>query len=199
MLKSELRKIYLAKQRKLSHAEHLEKSRQVAEIFFKTFDLNPVRFLHCFIPLEKNREIDTWLIFQKIWRDFPSIATVTSQVDFKTVTLLNVAFSAETKLVFNHWGILEPSGGVAVETEKIDVVLTPLLAYDRRGFRVGYGKGYYDKFLSNCRADTLKIGVSYFPPIEEISDVHAFDVPLDFCLTPEEVFAFDSKKETAIR
>lgn len=191
MIKAELRKIYLARQRNLSHREHLEKSGRIAENFFKTFDLKNVQFLHCFLPIEKNREVDTWLIFQKIWRDFPQIRTVTSLVDFEKVVLESVAFSAGTKLVFNKWGILEPSGGQAVKPEEIDVVLTPLLAYDKRGFRVGYGKGYYDKFLSNCRADVLKIGLSYFPPIEEISDVREFDVKLDFAVTPEEVFSFD--------
>jgi 5-formyltetrahydrofolate cyclo-ligase len=105
--------------------------------------------------------------------------------------LESVAVSAETKLVFNKWGILEPSGGQAVEPKEIDVVLTPMLAGDKRGFRVGYGKGYYDKFFSLCRPDVLKIGLSYFPPIEEISDVHEFDVKLDYCVTPEEVFSFE--------
>lgn len=188
MLKADLRKIYLAKQRNLSHSEHLEKSAQITDNFFKSFDLKNVRFLHCFLPIEKNREVDTWRIFQKIWRDFPNIITATSHVNFEKVVLENVAFFADTKLVFNKWGILEPDSDLAVKPEKIDVVLIPLLAFDERGFRVGYGKGYYDKFLSECRADVLKIGLSYFPPIEEISDVHEFDVKLDFCVTPENVF-----------
>jgi 5-formyltetrahydrofolate cyclo-ligase len=191
MTKAELRKIYLARQRNLSHSEHLEKSRQIAADFFRMFDLKNVRFLHGFLPIEKNREVDTWLVFQKIWRDFPYITTVTSIIDFEKIVLESVAFSAGTKLVFNKWGILEPSGGAPIEPGKIDVVLTPLLAFDERGFRVGYGKGYYDKFFSHCRADVLKIGLSYFPPIEEISDVHELDVKLDFCITPEEIFSFD--------
>ena len=190
MTKAELRKIYLARQRNLSHSEHLEKSRQIADNFFKTFDLKNVWFLHCFLPIEKNREVDTWLIFQKIWRDFSHIRTVTSLVNFEKVVLESVAFTADTKLVFNKWGILEPSGGWTVEPEKIDFVLTPLLAFDERGYRVGYGKGYYDKFLSFCRKDVLKIGLSYFPPVEEISDVQEFDVKLDYCATPERIIKF---------
>jgi 5-formyltetrahydrofolate cyclo-ligase len=64
--------------------------------------------------------------------------------------------------------------------------------FDRRGFRVGYGKGFYDKFLSECRADCLKIGLSYFEPIDEISDAQNFDVRLDCCITPKEIFTAET-------
>jgi 5-formyltetrahydrofolate cyclo-ligase len=142
------------------------------------------------LPLEKNREIDTWQILQKIWLEFPEITTLTSRVDFDKETLETVAISSETKLVFNRWRILEPSNGETIEPEKIDTVLIPLLAFDKKGFRVGYGKGFYDKFLSVCRRDVLKIGLSYFQPVEEISDVQEFDVKIDFCVTPNDVKAF---------
>jgi 5-formyltetrahydrofolate cyclo-ligase len=197
MTKSELRKIYLARQRGLISGEQLEKSEQIAVNFFRGFDLKDVRFLHCFLPIEKNREIDTWPIFKKIWRDLPAITTVTSRVDFDKETLETIAVSPETKLVFNRWHILEPpaaaaaGGGVSIEPAKIDLILIPLLAFDRRGFRVGYGKGFYDQFLSTCRLDVKKIGLSYFPPVDEISDVRDFDAKIDFCVTPDRVTAFN--------
>jgi 5-formyltetrahydrofolate cyclo-ligase len=75
-----------------------------------------------------------------------------------------------------------------IEIEKIDAIIVPLLCFDARGFRVGYGKGFYDKFLSECRTDCLKIGFSYFAPVAEISDAQDFDVKLDYCITPEEIF-----------
>ena len=194
MTKSELRKIYLARQRRLSSREQSEKSEQIAVSFFRGFDLKDVRFLHCFLPIEKNREIDTWPVFKKIWRDSPAITTVTSRVDFDKGTLETIAVSPETKLVFNRWHILEPAAaagdGGSIEPAKIDLILIPLLAFDRKGFRVGYGKGFYDRFLIACRRDVLKVGLSYFPPVDEISDVCDFDVKIDFCITPDRVTAF---------
>jgi 5-formyltetrahydrofolate cyclo-ligase len=190
MLKSELRKIYLAKQRQLSFEEHLEKSERIAKLFFSSVDLSLVNFLHCFVPIVSNREVDTWLIFQKLWQVFPQVATLVSRVDYEKMTLENVRFSSETKLVFNRWRIPEPSDGEIIETAKIDIVLVPLLAFDKKGFRAGYGKGFYDKLLKTCRPDCRKIGLSYFEPIEKISDVHDFDVPLDFCVTPERAVSF---------
>ena len=70
------------------------------------------------------------------------------------------------------------------------MVILPLLAFDQQGYRVGYGKGFYDKFLSGCREDCLKVGFSYFEPIETIDDCNEFDVPLDLCITPQNVYVF---------
>ena len=185
MNKSELRKIYLEKQKSLSDSERRETSRRIAERFFENFSLEHIRFLHVFLAIEKNREIETSYIFKRLWRDFPEITTVASRIDFRAMTLENLKLTPETKLVRNRWHIFEPTDGELIEIEKIDAVTVPLLCFDERGYRVGYGKGFYDKFLSECRMDCLKIGLSYFAPVAEISDAQKFDVKLDYCVTPE--------------
>ncbi len=190
MQKSELRKIYLEKRKSLSPNEIKCRSEQIAEAFFETFDLRKINFLHCFLPIEKFNEIDTQFVFEKVWREFPKVKTVLPRVNFATNEIENVKFIAETELAENQWQIIEPVDGEIIETENVDAVLVPLLCFDLRGFRVGYGKGFYDKFLRNCRADCKKIGLSYFPPIDEISDTKKFDVRLDYCLTPNEIFKF---------
>ena len=75
-------------------------------------------------------------------------------------------------------------------TNKIEVVFVPLLGYDLKGNRVGYGKGFYDRFLSECKPETLKIGLSFFEPEELITDVFVEDVKLDYCVTPKETYQF---------
>jgi 5-formyltetrahydrofolate cyclo-ligase len=187
MIKSQLRKIYLAKRKNLSPTERNRKSEQISNYFFQAFDLSKFGLLHCFLAIEKFNEIDTKLIFQRIWREFAHLKTVVPRVNFHTHEIENVKFTAETKLVKNAWGIDEPTESEVVETEKIDVCLIPLLCFDKRGFRVGYGKGFYDKFLKNCRADCLKVGLSYFAPVAEISDAENFDVKIDFCVTPVKI------------
>ena len=190
MTKSGLRKIYLKKQKLLSGVERIDKSLQIAANFFDYFSLAKVQFLHAFLPIEKNGEIDTFAVINRLWCDFPKIATSVSRVDFETMTLESLKFDSTTKLIANRWHIFEPTGTETVEVEKIDAVLVPLLCFDERGFRVGYGKGFYDKFLMNCRADCLKIGLSYFAPVNEISDVREFDMKLDYCVTPQKVVEF---------
>jgi len=188
MNKSELRKIYLEKQKSLSDSERRETSRRIAERFFENFSLENICFLHVFLAIEKNREVETSYIFKRLWRDFPEITTVASRIDFEAMTLENLKLTPETKLVRNRWHIFEPTDGELIEIEKIDAVTVPLLCFDERGYRVGYGKGFYDKFLSECRTDCLKIGLSYFAPVAKIPDAREYDVKLDCCVTPEEIF-----------
>lgn len=190
MKKSELRKIYIAKQKSLSDVERDKMSGEIAERFFAKFSLETIRFLHVFLSIEKNKEVKTDKLIELLWRDFPEIVTIVSRVNFETMTLENLKYDADTKLIKNKWHIDEPTGAELIEIEQIDLVLVPLLAFDERGFRVGYGKGFYDKFLSECRKDVLKIGLSHFAPVAEISDINEFDVKLDYCVTPDEIQEF---------
>jgi len=187
MTKAELRKIYLAKQKNLSPSERIEKSRQIANQFFQSFDLSKIRFLHGFIAIEKFNEVDTSLIFKRLWKEFPQMQMLVPRVNFQTREIENLKLTPETKLAENAWKIQEPTNGESVKAKEIDMVLVPLLCFDETGFRVGYGKGFYDKFLKNCRADCLKIGLSYFKPLAEIADAQEFDVKLDFCVTPKKI------------
>ncbi len=190
MTKSELRQICRTRQKVLSESEREEKSRVIAGRFFERFDLEKINFLHIFLPIEKHGEIDTAFILERLRKDFPHLEIVAPRVDFTAMLLENVRFTATVQLVRNRWGTLEPLGSEVIESKRIDAVLVPLLCFDERGFRVGYGKGFYDKFLSECRADCLKIGLSFFPPVAEISDAQNFDVRLDCCVTPSAIYNF---------
>ena len=183
MTKSELRKIYLAKQKSLSSDESVAKSRLIAELFFGSFDLSGVSVLHCFIPIEKFNEIDTRLIIGRIWKEFPAIRVVVPRVDFENHEMNSLTFLPKTKLVRNAWDISEPTHDELVPAGEIDMVLVPGLCFDRMGHRVGYGKGFYDRFLKRCRYDCVRVGLGYFEPVEEIEDVHEGDVRLDALLT----------------
>jgi 5-formyltetrahydrofolate cyclo-ligase len=102
-----------------------------------------------------------------------------------------IEVNADTEYKLNRYGIAEPVGGERIDPGQIDMVLLPLLCFDRKGYRVGYGKGYYDRFLARCSADVVKIGFSYFEPIDEISDVHMNDIRMDHCVTPENIYTFN--------
>lgn len=188
MTKAELRKIYLGKRAGLSEREREGMSEAIADHVFAEFDFRSLGVVHCFIPIAKFGEIDTAIIFERVWGHYPTVRTVAPRVSDATGELEHFRITRETNLVTNAWGIREPAGGERADPHEIDLVLVPLLCFDERGYRVGYGKGYYDRFLRECRADCVKAGLSYFPPVREIEDVHVGDVALDRFVTPEGIF-----------
>ncbi len=191
MTKAELRRAYLDRQKNLSPTESETLSQQIAIRLVESFDWSDFCTVHCFLPISKNREINTWLIVKQLQSDFPTLQIVVPRTNPETFTMTSHRLDAQTVLTETRWGVPEPPEGVPFEPSQIDCILLPLLAYDRRGYRVGYGKGFYDRFLAQCRPDVVKIGLSYFEPVSEIEDLNAFDIPLHHCVTPENVWTFN--------
>jgi 5-formyltetrahydrofolate cyclo-ligase len=190
MTKQELRKIYLSKRLSLSDSEYRNLSELIAENFFAQVDLSQVQVLHTFLPIEKNKEPDTWLIIARLRKEFPAINISIPRINTQTSLLDNFYYEGPDQLEKNTWGIPEPKHGLPTPNEKINAVLVPLLAIDQAGHRVGYGRGFYDKFLSQCPPSVMKIGLSFFPPVEKIKDVHQHDYTLTHAVTPECVYNF---------
>ncbi len=190
MTKSKIRTISLAKQRSLTRSERIEKSLGIKERFFEWFDLTNISFFHYFRSIEEKNEVETSFIIKELRQKPFSIRTVAPRVNFEEKILEHIEVNRDTRFETNHWGITEPAGNELMDEKEIDLVLVPLLCFDKRGFRVGYGGGYYDKFLSRCRKDCLKIGLSFFEPIEEIEDIKPHDIGLDYCVTPEKTWNF---------
>ena len=190
MKKTTIRKKYLSRQRSLSSSIRANKSLVIKEEFFERFDLKPISVLHYFNSMEKNGEVETSYIVNELWQNYPFIKTVAPRVNFIEKVLEHLEVNQDTQFELSSWGIFEPVGNQVVAAEMMDLVLVPLLCFDKRGYRVGYGGGFYDKFLVKCREDCLKIGLSFFEPVGEIEDVQDFDVRLDYCITPEKVWEF---------
>jgi 5-formyltetrahydrofolate cyclo-ligase len=190
MKKLQLRELFLARQKSLSSEERQNLSRKITEKFFDGFDLSNVSALHCFLPIEKFNEVNTMWIFEKLWKEFPDIKTFVPKINLQTGQIESVRFAEGMRLRENKWKIKEPEENESIQPTEIDMLLVPLLCFDLRGFRIGYGKGFYDKFLKKCRQDAEKVGLSYFEPVEKISDIREYDVKLDFCITPEKIFKF---------
>ena len=190
MTKSELRKVYLEKRAAMSAGEIDAASRAIAERFFSEVELTGVKKLHTFIRVARTHELDTSRIYYRLWKDRADIETYAPRIDLRGTKMENVFFHAASDLRENRWGIREPDGEQTASPSEFDIVLVPLLAFDAQGHRVGYGKGYYDRFLSECRPDCLKVGLSAFNAEVRIDDIHTADIRLDLCLTPNETIPF---------
>ena len=194
MNKAELRKLYLEKRESLTLPEVASMSSSISEHFFREIDPLTVTSVHTFIRMKRSNEVDTSSIYYKLWSSHPWIRTFAPRTNRQEGRLENVEFSPGTELIEDKWGIREPVGE-DTDAELMDVVVVPLLCFDESGQRVGYGKGYYDEFLSRCRADCVTAGVSFFPPVERINDLHDGDVPLDVCITPNRIYRFATRTD----
>ncbi|WP_322551025.1 5-formyltetrahydrofolate cyclo-ligase [Flavobacterium psychraquaticum] len=187
MDKKELRKKYKTLRQTLSEKEIEDKSLAIANqlIQIKIWDK---LYYHLFLTIAEQKEIDTEFILQVLAGKDKEI--VISKCEFSTLGMIHYLLTDNTKIKKNSYNVPEPIDGIEVPDAKIDVVFVPLLAYDKEGNRVGYGKGFYDNFLSKCKPDTIKIGLSFFPPEEIINGISENDVKLDYCVTPEMVLQF---------
>ena len=187
MNKKELRLKYKQLRENLSENEIDAMSLEIANTIL-TLDIWDKTYFHVFLPIEEQKEVNTELVLHLLQGKDKEI--VVSKADFDTRKMTHFLLTDNTKIKKNEYNIPEPVDGIEVPTYKIDVVFVPLLAYDKAGNRVGYGQGFYDKFLSKCKPETIKIGLSFFEPEEFISDVFENDIRLDFCLTSEKVYKF---------
>jgi 5-formyltetrahydrofolate cyclo-ligase len=190
MTKAELRKFYLNERLSLSEGDLAQFNRDIVENFFNHLDLQQVKVLHSFIPMENTKEPDTWMIINRIGRDFKHIRISVPRINVQSISIENFYFEERRQMKPNAWGIPEPEYGEPTQTSDIDIVLVPMLIADQYGNRVGYGKGFYDKFLATCKASCISVGLCFYEPILRITDVNELDVPLKYCATPVKVHRF---------
>ena len=189
MLKSAARKLYREKRQALSAKERV-KLDDLLLIQLQTAQLPFITFLLSYWPIEQNHEPNTHLFTDYLGFQNPELITCYPKSDFIDKTMLAMQTDDDTRFRKNEYNLYEPEDGVVVNPAGLDMVFVPLLCFDRRGFRIGYGKGFYDRYLAQCRRECFKIGFSYFEPLDEIEDANLFDVPLNLCVTPTTVYVF---------
>lgn len=187
MTKAELRKKYKSLRNGLTENEVDDLSLALANQVLK-LDVWEFSFYHIFLSIEEQKEINTDYILNILSGKDKNI--LISKSDFKTGDMTHFLLTDNTAIKKNKYNIPEPIDGIEILDDKIDIVFIPLLAFDKTGNRVGYGKGFYDRFLAKCKPETIKIGLSFFEAETEITNVFESDVRLDYCVTPEQVYEF---------
>jgi 5-formyltetrahydrofolate cyclo-ligase len=189
MTKKELRKVYKSKRAELS-AQQRMKLDDLMLIQFQKLSLPFLQTVLSFYPLEEKGEVDTFIFTDYLQFTNPGLVVAYPKTNLEACTMQAIATTSETEFQENAWGIPEPAADDIIEPHLIDAVLVPMLAFDERGNRVGYGKGFYDRFLQHCRADCITIGLCYFDPVPQIEDAGEYDVTLNYCITPQRVYVF---------
>lgn len=191
MKKSDIRNIFKEKRLQLS-SDQKEKMDDLLLIYFQKLSIDIPALIMTYSPIKKQNEFDPQSI-----TDYCYFKNPDQQLFYPVVVEQNENFEMRAVIVddntffeTNKYGIDEPIDGIDMIPSEIDMFIVPLLGFDKKGHRVGYGKGYYDRFLKQCRKDCIKIGFSYFDVIEKIDDLNQYDIKLDYCITPDRIFSF---------
>jgi 5-formyltetrahydrofolate cyclo-ligase len=189
MNKKALRELYITKRKALDSKERLRLD-DLLLLQFQQFNYAAIQTVLSYWPINNMAEPNTHLFTGYLRHLVPGLVIAYPVADTLASQFTAIAIQEETVYQTNQWGITEPKEGRVVNPEQIDLVLVPLLVCDKQGYRVGYGKGFYDRYLANCRKDIVKIGFTYFEPVEKITDTNQFDVPLTYCITPQDIYEF---------
>ncbi|RUA31439.1 MAG: 5-formyltetrahydrofolate cyclo-ligase [Bacteroidetes bacterium] len=187
MDKNTLRKVYLEKRKFLSQAEYERRNQLLHHRLIELQEKHQFKSIHTFIPIKKNKEPDIFPFIQYLWSKRPEVEIITAISDLKHPILRHVQITENTTFLENKWGIPEPQDGTPYSIEGIECVLVPMVVGSKSGHRIGYGKGYYDRFLEACKKETQFVGVTLGPLLEGETFAGQFDIPMHNMITPFEV------------
>lgn len=185
MTKAALRKKYKLLREQLTETTVKDKSVQIIEQLLNQFDFS-TKTVSLFLPIQSKKEINTYPLLEYFIAVNARIGLPVS--NFEANQMEHLLYTKDSKIQTNTYGIPEPQEGDKIENEAFDYVIVPLLAVDLQGNRTGYGKGFYDRFLSQCKKDCTFIGLHLFEPEPEIIETDENDIPLHFIVTPTAVY-----------
>lgn len=189
MTKQEIRKTYLEKRAALSENDRERLSTDIAEKLHDFLKTHSFKTFHVFLPSVRHMEINTLLVV-RLLEKWDNVRFVVPVSDYDNHSMKNVLYQNGDDLQVDRFGIPEPVKHEEVNLTEIDAVITPLLAFDEKGHRLGYGKGFYDRFFASFEQKVAKIGVSYFSALEEFLPSEENDIALDYCVTPDKIYEF---------
>ncbi len=188
MNKATLRQVYLEKRRLLTGAEHAKRNQLLTAQLKAFFKQHAFKSVHVFLPISKNKEADLSQFIDYLHTEMPEIRIGCSISDLVQPKMTHFLLESNTLLKPNKWGIPEPVEASIFDLNMLDCVLVPMVAGSKSGHRIGYGKGYYDRFLHECPDDAIFVGVNLGPLLEGDIFAEAHDIQMDYMITPFENF-----------
>lgn len=188
MTKSAIRKAYKQKRMDLSPNEK-DRLEDLLLIQFQSLHIDIPNNIMTFSPIEKYNEYNPILIEEYCFFKNPAATLIYPVTNFKENSLVPIATKEDSIFEKNEFEINEPINGTPIPPNTIELMLLPLLGFNAGGFRVGYGKGFYDKLIDSCNPKMLKVGFSFFNEVV-IDDLSEYDKKMDICVTPDRIFQF---------
>ncbi len=181
--KQELREKVLTKRKQISAQEWKSKSDRIISSLTKSDFYKEAQTVHTYISMNERREVCTDNLVENLLKGEKRV--VVPVTNFEEGTLTHSEINAISDLQKNKWGVAEPKQIISVEVDELDLIVVPMAAADRRGNRLGYGKGFYDRFLGETPA--LKVGLVFDAFLFDEIPTEEFDKKLDVIISENEM------------
>lgn len=184
--KKRLRKEILAKRNRLSEETVAEKSRKIKETLFELPGFKQAKTVMFYVA--KDKEVRTEEMIRESLKMGKRVAVPISKAEERDlVPSLLIDYG---ELVPGTYGILEPreEGHRPVPLENIELIVVPGVAFDRRGNRIGFGGGFYDRFLKRVSSNVPRLGLAFDMQMVEELPFGKMDVPMDGVVTEEKFY-----------
>ncbi|MEX0722787.1 MAG: 5-formyltetrahydrofolate cyclo-ligase [Gracilimonas sp.] len=181
--KQDLRDQVLSKREAYSLEEWQRKSDQILRLFLGLDEYKNAEVVHSYVSINERREVCTDQLIEELFQDDKK--AVVPIVNFTDETLSHSVIHSLEDLERNQWGVREPKEPEFIGVSELDIIIVPMAAADRSGNRLGYGKGFYDRFLQ--KANALKVGFVFDEFLFDEIPVEEFDVKLDVIITEEDL------------
>lgn len=185
--KEELRQQLLNQRKSISEPEFYGASADIVEELKEQKEYQDAETIHCYVSMNERREVETRVLIKEMIEKGKDV--VVPVTNFESGTLTHIRLKSFSDLEENKWGVLEPKKGEEVTPEKIDLVIVPMVGGDEQCNRIGYGEGFYDRFLKDVRCP--KIGLSFDITIVNQLPTENFDISLDKIITEKRILLKD--------
>lgn len=183
--KAQLRKEILRRRKLLSYEFVSELSIAIQKQLLQWIQEKGADSIHSFLPIERNREVNTWPLIEAL--DELGKRVILTRTNFDTGTMDHFLYDRYLKFEEDQFKIPTPVNARPADMKTVQVVLVPLLAADKTGGRIGYGKGYYDRLIHEMESEVIKIGLNLTSCFDKFTFLEPHDQKLDYCITPYEV------------
>ncbi|ACF43621.1 5-formyltetrahydrofolate cyclo-ligase [Pelodictyon phaeoclathratiforme] len=188
--KAALRVEMIARRRLLPEKSRNAKSMAITDYVVSMQEVVNARHIHLYLSIPVLAEVCTTVIVDRL-------AAMEKELSVPVVRngeLVSALFRKGDTLLPTQFGA-EPRGVSLVDESDLDVVLMPLVAFDKRGYRIGYGKGFYDRFLQRLLQQNIspcRIGLSFMLQQVDVVPANSWDEPLDGVVHEEGIIRFNS-------
>lgn len=186
MNKSEIRQNIVAKRDLLDKNTIEKKSNSIKENLFSTEIYKNAETIFSFISF--GSEVGTHTLIKEMLKDGKKVGVPFTYPKNRKMTVSEIK-DFDKDLEKGFYNILSPREEELkpIDPKDIDLVLVPGLGFDKKGYRVGYGGGYYDTFFEKVRDDVIKIGICFELQIIDSCPIDIYDVPVDYIITESNI------------